>query len=139
MLSPKHEAFLERCRSAAPVQCPPASPGPALAEQVPGKHVSAAARNELGTERLRGQQREVLDIVIAAIRNGAKDLTGKEIQARFRSINSGKDIDAGTVSARVNSLLTAKLLEPGPRRPCSITGLTVRPVRPVAQQTRLVR
>lgn len=139
MLTPKHEAFLAQCREKARQPVEPASTSASTSDATPGKHISAAARDAIGTERLRGQQREVLDIVVAAVRNGALDLTGKEIQARYRILNSGKDIDAGTVSARVNSLMTAKLLEPGPRRACTITGLNVRPVRPVAQQARLVR
>lgn len=76
--------------------------------------------------------------VLAAARNGVADLSGREIQARYRTTYPGKDIDTGTVSARVNSLIAAKLLERCPDRLCSITGKTVGPVRPVAQQTRLV-
>ena len=104
----------------------------------PSRHISATARDQVGMGALRGQQRDVLDIVIAAHRNGVDDLSGREIQARYRTTYPGKDIDTGTVSARVNSLVAAKLLERCPERLCSITGKTVGPVRAVAQQSRLV-
>ena len=107
-------------------------------QAMPSRQVSAIARDQLGTASMKGQQRDVLDIVLAASRNGVADLSGREIQARYRTTYPGKDIDTGTVSARVNSLIAAKLLERCPNRLCSITGKTVGPVRPVAQQTRLV-
>lgn len=136
MLTPDQARFVSGYRQ--PQQ--PAVPVPAAPVAVqadPGRQVSAAALDDLGVAHLKGQQREVLDIVVAAVRNGARDMTGKEIQARYRALNSGKDIDAGTVSARVNSLIAAKLLERSERRACFVTGLMVGPVRPVAQQARL--
>ncbi len=96
------------------------------------------ARDQLGMGAIKGQLRDVLDIVIAAHRNGVPDLSGREIQARFRQTFPGRDIDTGTVSARVNSLIAAKLLERCPDRLCTITSKTVGPVRPVAKQSRLV-
>lgn len=105
---------------------------------LPSRQISAIARDQLGMVSLKGQQRDVLDIVLAASRNGVADLSGREIQARYRQTYPGRDIDTGTVSARVNSLIAAKLLERCPDRLCSITGKTVGPVRPVAQQARMV-
>lgn len=104
----------------------------------PSKHISAAARDHVGIGGLRGQQLDVFEVVVAAHRNGVADLSGREIQARYRMLHPGKDIDTGTISARVNSLIASKLLERCPERPCSITGVVVGPVRPVAQQARLV-
>lgn len=134
----------EQMKFYAPHQTPatarPVAAVPVVAnadETSPGKVSSAQARDALGMRALGGQQREVLDIVLAAARNGVADLTGKEIQARYRQL-TGKDIDAGTVSARLNSLLAGKLLERAPRRQCTVSKLMVGPVRPVAQQARLV-
>ena len=132
LLSPEQAQFVTGYR---PAFAKPLSPPDA--QPLPSKQVSAIARDQLGTASLKGQQRDVLDIVLAAARNGVADLSGREIQARYRTTFPGKDIDTGTVSARVNSLIAAKLLERCPDRLCSITGKTVGPVRPVAQQTRL--
>jgi hypothetical protein len=151
MLSDVQNAFLERCRnrqfapSSPPVTppdplpvTPPVTPPGLPVEPLPSKQVSAMARDQFGMWAIKGQLRDVLDIVVAAHRNGVPDLSGREIQARFRQIHPGKDIDTGTVSARVNSLIAAKLLERCPDRLCSITSKTVGPVRPVAHQARMV-
>ncbi len=150
VLSDQQTAFLERCRSrqSAPLASPPIAPVAPLtpttptnappAEPLPSRQVSAMARDQFGMWAIKGQLRDVLDIVVAAHRNGVADLSGREIQARYRQTHPGKDIDTGTVSARVNSLIAAKLLERCPDRLCSITSKTVGPVRPVAQQTRMV-
>jgi hypothetical protein len=68
-----------------------------------------------------------------------QDLSGREIQARYAMTHSGKTIDTGTISARVNSLIAAGLLERLPERRCSITNKSVGPVRAVAHQTRMAR
>jgi hypothetical protein len=139
VLSDEQNAFLERCRNRKPTLPAasitlPASP----AKPLPSKQISAMARDQFGMWSIKGQLRDVLDIVLSAHRNGVPDLSGREIQARYRQTYPGRDIDTGTVSARVNSLIAAKLLERCPDRLCSITSKTVGPVRPVAQQTRLV-
>jgi hypothetical protein len=139
VLSDVQNAFLERCRNRAPTPlAAPITPPAPPPEPLPSKQVSAIARDQFGMWAIKGQQRDVLDIVLAAHRNGVADLSGREIQARYRISYPGKDIDTGTVSARVNSLIAAKLLERCPDRLCSITSKTVGPVRPVAQQARMV-
>ena len=136
LLSPEQAQFVTGYRPAFANTAKPTTTQHTT-QPLPSRQVSAIARDQLGTASLKGQQRDVLDIVIAAHRNGVADLSGREIQARYRTSYPGKDIDTGTVSARVNSLIAAKLLERCPDRLCSITGKTVGPVRPVAQQTRL--
>lgn len=144
LLSEEQAAFVTRYRAAPvvlprPKQTAPAVPTDIPTEVRPSRHISAQALDEVGIGNMQGQQRDVLDIVLAAHRNGIADLSGREIQARYRMTHPGKDIDTGTISARVNSLIAAALLERGAERLCSITGKTVGPVRAVAQQARLVR
>ena len=138
-LSDSQTAFLERCRNRQPTTVdlqPEAAPTESVTP-LPAKQISAIARDQFGMWAIKGQQRDVLDIVVAAHRNGVADLSGREIQARYRQTYPGKDIDTGTVSARVNSLIAAKLLERCPERLCTITSKLIGPVRPVAQQARL--
>ena len=136
-LSPEQARFVSGFYQSPACPTPAPKPTPPAPDPRPPRHISAPAMGEFGLGNMKGQQRDVLDIILAAHRNGVADLSGREIQARYRISYPGKDIDTGTVSARVNSLLAAKLLERGPERPCSITGKTVGPVRPVAQQARL--
>ena len=75
------------------------------------------------------------DIVVAACRNGKQDLTLREIAMLYEN-QEGKRIDVGTVSARVNNLISAKRLLrlPLSERTCSVTGKLVHPVTvPIAQ------
>ncbi len=132
-LTPEQAAFV----SGYKVPSVPAAPIAPASDPRPGHHISAIARDQVGVTALKGQQQDILDIVIAAHRNGIDDLSGREIQARYRMVHVGKDIDTGTISARVNSLIAAKLLERGPERACAISKKMVGPVRPVARQTRL--
>jgi predicted transcriptional regulator len=44
-------------------------------------------------------------------------------------ISRATGIEKSTVSARVNSMKSAGLVEHGPARKCSITGITIKPVR----------
>ena len=77
----------------------------------------------------------VFDIVAGACRNGALDMSLREIAHTYQRIH-GKPIDVGTVSARVTALVMAKRLVrlQGAERPCSITGKTVHPVTAPAHQ-----
>jgi hypothetical protein len=118
-------------------RAPPAAAQPLDVAKDQACHTSAAAQARADVGSWHNQQAEVLDICLAAARNGIADLSGREIKARYRQSHPGKDIDTGTISARVSSLLAAKLLERCPERLCSITSKMVRPVRPVAQQQRI--
>lgn len=101
-------------------------------------YTSARALGSLGNTGIKTSSDKVFDIVLAAQRNGADDLSGKEIQARYELLY-GKRIDSGTVSARVNNLVTAKRLERLTfSRACTVTGRDIYPVRVPAAQARLM-
>ena len=98
---------------------------------------SAQAFSSLGNMVLKTEADKILDIVLAAQRNGMDDLSGREIQARYE-LQYGKRIDSGTVSARVNALILANRLSRSPiARICSVTGRDIYPVRVPATQGRL--
>lgn len=97
---------------------------------------SAQALAQVGLQGQKHQADAVLDICIAAHRNGVKDLSLREIAKRYEWIHS-RSIDVGTVSARVSNLVAAKRLVrvEGSARACSISGKTVQPVSvPMAQE-----
>jgi len=109
-------------------------------ENSPSKtlHASAQAFGTIGNAELKTSSDKLFDICLAAQRNGADDLSGREIQARYELLY-GKRIDSGTVSARVNALVTAKrLVRLTFSRPCSITQRDIYPVRVPATQARLM-
>jgi hypothetical protein len=95
---------------------------------------SAQSLSNIGNAGIKSSADKVFDICLAAQRNGADDLSGKEIQARYELLH-GKRIDSGTVSARVNDLVTAKRLERLTfSRACTVSGRDIYPVRvPVSQ------
>lgn len=98
---------------------------------------SAQALDAMGLRRMTGQRREVFDIVVGAQRNGARDLSLREIQQRYET-RHGKRIDVSTVSARVHNLVTAGWLHRrADVRACDITGMAVHPVFAPAKQARL--
>lgn len=102
--------------------------------------ISSQIAAEKQDQRKRRQQADVvLDIVLAAVRNGAIDMSLREIAHTFTRVH-GKPIDVGTVSARVTALVDAGRLVrlPGSTRPCSLSGKTVSPVTVPATQARLV-
>ena len=80
----------------------------------------------------------ILDIVTGACRNGAADLSLREIAQRYHLVH-GKPIDVGTVSGRVTSLVAShRLVRLNDRkRPCTQSGKTVAPVTVPATQVRL--
>lgn len=117
----------------APV--PPKVPVPPSAD--PGKQTSAAARDAFGLHRISTQAKAVLEVISIAHKAGTQNLTGREVRAWWQKVHVGKDIDTSTLSARVNELISAGLLERLPRRVCSISNISAGPVRAVAQQARL--
>lgn len=99
---------------------------------------SAQAFAQVGNVVLKTEADKILDICLGAQRNGAQDLSGREIQARYELLY-GKRIDSGTVSARVNALILAGRLKRSQiSRACSVTGRDIYPVLVLMAQTRLV-
>ena len=101
-------------------------------------HSSAQALAALGNTGKKRVLDQIFDICLAAQRNGAHDLSGKEIQAKYEFVHS-KRIESSTVSGRVNDLVTVGRLERRQiARACAITGRDIYPVRVPATQDRLV-
>ena len=100
---------------------------------------SGQALQDLGTGAQKHQEDRVLDIVIAAKRNGIKDLSLREIAQRWHMVH-GQPIDVGTVSARVTSLVAAKRLVRViyDARACTVSGKTVQPVSVPVRQAGLL-
>lgn len=99
---------------------------------------SAAAFAQVGNMTLKTEADKILDICLGAQRNGAHDMSGREIQHQYELIY-GKRIDSGTVSARVNALILAgRLKRSSVARACSVTGRDIYPVLVLMAQTRLV-
>lgn len=87
---------------------------------------------------LKTEADKIHDICVAAQRHGARDLSGREIQRQYEMLY-GKRIDSGTVSARVNALITAgRLKRSSVARACSVSGRDIYPVLVPTTQVRLV-
>lgn len=100
-------------------------------------HTSAQALDMFGNKGIGKRDTEILNIVIAANRNGIADLSGKEIQQRYE-FETSRRIDTSTISGCINRLVCAKRLERCEARSCIVTGFNIVPVRAVVQQIRLV-
>ena len=102
------------------------------------KASSAQGRESVGLRTEQNQLDQVLDIVLAGLRSGAKDMTRQEIRVQWER-RDGKRHDASQVAARVNGLLSQSRLvqyEAG-RRMCTITQRMVIPVTAPVQQARM--
>lgn len=98
---------------------------------------SAQALDAMGLRKMAGQRRVVFDIVLGAQRNGAQDVSLREIQQRYERLY-GKRIDVSTVSARVHNLVAAGWLHRrADIRACSVTGQGVHAVFVPPSQARL--
>jgi len=86
-------------------------------------HTSAQALAALGNTGKKIMLDQIEDICLAAQRNGADDLSGKEIQQRYE-LQYGKRIESSTVAGRVNDLVTVRRLE----------RLTMNPDTPLVQR-----
>lgn len=77
-------------------------------------------------------------VVITAMRNGAPDLSMREIQAAFEA-QHGRRIDLCFISARINELVAAKRLDRNKMitRPCSLSNSPIHPITAPAQQQRM--
>lgn len=110
---------------------------PASAPKSGAAHTSALALDAMGLRALARSNRAIFDICVAAQRNGARDLSLREIQQRYERLYS-KRIDVSSVSARVHSLIDAGWLHRrAAPRACSITGRSVLPVFAPEKQARL--
>lgn len=84
------------------------------------------------------RQREVLDIVLGLQRNGAVNVSRREVQASYERVY-GKRIDMSSVSSSVHALVSAGRLYSVPKlRECLVTGKTICPVAAPAAQVGLV-
>jgi hypothetical protein len=106
-------------------------------------HTKAQSLSAMGNVRQQQLQDKILEICLAAQRNGCRDLSGREIQARYEayfSVIEGHPVrlDASTISSRVNSLVTAGRLVRTELRACSITGRNISPVAMPMKQVRLL-
>lgn len=98
---------------------------------------SAQALAALGYRKMAKQQQEIFDVVLAAQRNGARDMSLTEIRDTYERIN-GKRIDLNRVSARVSNLVAAKRLHRREdTRPCSVSERPIHPVYVPESQARL--
>lgn len=100
-------------------------------------HTSAQSYRDISMPKRKGQLDDIFDLVVAAVRNGAHDMSLQEIAYMFEMVH-GKRIDVGTVSGRVNQLVAASRLvrAPGSERRCSRSGKVVHPVTVPAHQDR---
>ena len=117
---------------AAVVACAPAS-----APKSGVARTSVIALDAMGLRAMARSNRAIFDICVGAQRNGARDLSLREIQQRYERLYS-KRIDVSSVSARVHSLIEAGWLHRrADPRACSITGRSVLPVFAPEKQARL--
>lgn len=104
--------------------------------------IAESSRAALGAISLTDQKtqlNEVFSVVLAAVRNGSQDISGREIVQAYEKQHIGARIDPGTVAARLNALVAAKRLVrlPNKTRPCTVTGRQIIPVTVPAQQDRM--
>ena len=93
---------------------------------------------QLGNSIMKSQGDKVMDICQAAQRNGALDLTRKEIKFQWE-LQYGIRVEDSTVARVVNGLVTAeRLVVLSCPRQCAITGKTVEALRVPLAQTRLI-
>ncbi len=98
---------------------------------------SRESYSRIAPKVLARRQRDVLDIVLGLQRNGAVDVSRREIQASYERVH-GKRIDMSSVASSVHALLAAGRLYSAPKaRECLITGKTISPVAAAAVQAGL--
>lgn len=98
---------------------------------------SAQSLAAVGWRNMARQQREIFDVVLAAQRNGARDMSLTEIRDAYER-HHARRIDLNRVSARVSDLVTAsRLSRRQDTRPCSVTQRNVHPVFVPEAQARL--
>jgi hypothetical protein len=99
---------------------------------------SRLAKAAMSQRELAGRMAEIMEVLVAAHKGGAADMSLTEIRDAYES-STGKRIDLNRVSARVYDLVNAERVERLEKmRPCTRTGRMVHPVRVVPQQARLI-
>ena len=84
------------------------------------------------------KQKALFDLVLGAQRNGAADMSMRELQAAYERLHS-KRIELSSVSSCCNGLVTAgRLVRATPIRACSITGRDIFPLSVPLTQARLL-
>jgi hypothetical protein len=134
-------------QSALPVAPQAASPAPTPITQPitptetkprATKEASFLALGQMGLLGLKTSADNVYLVIAAACRNGAADLTRRELQALYEQRFECR-MDASSISARVNELVTAqRVFERKDNRVCTVTGNMVGAVYVVMKQVRLV-
>lgn len=105
---------------------------------LPTLDAQVAALQGMGLIGLKTRADDIYLIVATACKNGADDLTGREIQALYER-RYGRRIESGTISARVSELLAAqRILRRAQTRLCTVTRKVAAPVYVVMKQTRMV-
>lgn len=100
----------------------------------PGREASAQALHGLsiGTQKTMGDK--IVHILQQAHQAGVRDLSGREIQARYQQ-QFGQFVEMSSLSGRINNLMAAGRVERlQDHRPCTVTGLNIAPVRLVPKQ-----
>ena len=99
---------------------------------------SREALAAISVPKRQSQANDVLLIVTLACKAGASDMSGQEIKKAFKA-HFDREIDASTVSARVNGLVAAgRLIRATQSRSCScFPHPTVRPVFVPVTQARM--
>ena len=123
----------------APTPSQPASPViPTETKPRATKEASFLALGQMGLLGLKTSADNVYLVIAAACRNGAADLTRRELQALYEQRFECR-MDASSISARVNELVTAqRVFERKDNRVCTVTGNMVGAVYVVMKQVRLV-
>ncbi len=97
------------------------------------ENTSASAFQAIGKGRKANMHDKVMDICVAAHRNGVADLTASEVVDRYLLVH-GVRIKDGAMSGRISELVADGRLEKLPARVCTSSGNRAKPVRVVAQQ-----
>jgi hypothetical protein len=138
-------ASLQSAVPAVPQSFVPPAPTPVTQPIIPTepkqratKDASYLALGQLGLVGLKTSADDVYLVIAAACKAGAADLTRRELQALFEK-RFERRMDASSISARVNELVTAqRVLERPDNRVCTVTGNMVGAVYVVMKQVRLV-
>lgn len=84
------------------------------------------------------KQKALYDLVLGAQRNGAADMSMRELQAAYERLH-GKRIDMSSVSSCCNGLVAAgRLARSTPVRSCTVTGRDILPLSVPLTQARLL-
>lgn len=105
------------------------------------EHIADSSRQALAQISKVGQMSmldQIESVIAQAMRNGAKDLSMKEVQLAMVRVY-GRSVELSSISARVNELVSAKRVvrDKVNLRPCTVTGKAIEPLSVVAEQERM--